>query len=450
MSHYKPYPAYKDSGVEWLGQVPAHWEVFRIKSLISSSQNGFWGDEPKGDENDIPCARVADFDRSNLTVGDDLPTIRNVPAFQRESRQVCRGDLLFEKSGGGEQTLVGAVVHYTGEKPVICSNFVAVIKCKPSVSARWLCYANAYLYSVGVNIRSIKQATGIQNIDSEDYFSECISVPSEIEQGLIACYLDRETARIDGLIIRKNRFIELLREKRQALITHAVTKGLDPNAPMKDSGVEWLGDIPEHWNVKRLQYLCSSIKAGPFGSALTKDMYVSEGYRIYGQEQVIPNDFTIGAYFISYERYAELQQYAVETGDVLISCVGTFGRIAVVPAEIEPGIINPRLMRVRANRSISPEYLATIMRSSVVFEQFSMWSRGGTMDVINIGTLSGIFLALPPKSEQARISIFLDCETTRIDTLISTTESSIELLKERRSALITAAVTGQIDLRETV
>lgn len=448
MSHYKPYPAYKDSGVEWLGKVPAHWEVFRIKSLISSSQNGFWGDEPKGDENDIPCARVADFDRSNLTVGDDLPTIRNVPAFQRESRQVCRGDLLFEKSGGGEQTLVGAVVHYTGEKPVICSNFVAVIKCKPSVSARWLCYANAYLYSVGVNIRSIKQATGIQNIDSEDYFSERISVPSEIEQGLIACYLDRETARIDGLIIRKNRFIELLREKRQALITHAVTKGLDPNAPKKDSGVEWLGDVPAHWDVCRLSFC---VRLNP---------PEKPGLGLNDEVSFLPMEAigTDGALNLDRTRLvAEVRAgYSYfEEGDIAFAKVTPCfenGKGAIMRNLVNGvGFGTTELTVLRPAINTNVDFLSYLIQSDR-FRSFgagAMTGAGGLKRVPDEFTRN-FKTSWPDLAEQHAIAEYLDSVLNRMNMLISATESSIELLKERRSALITAAVTGQIDLRETV
>lgn len=254
MSHYKPYPAYKDSGVKWLGRVPEHWDTQRIRSLIDSAQNGIWGDDPDGGVDDIPCARVADFDRNSFTVKGELPTLRKVPEAQRLSRQVNPGDLLIEKSGGGEQTTVGVVVQYQGVVPVICSNFVAVVKPKKGVFPRWLCYINAHLYSVGVNVRSIKQTTGIQNIDSDQYFSERVAVPPESERQAISAHLDRETARIDALIEKKTRFIELLCEKRQALITHAVTKGLDPNVKMKDSGVEWLGEVPEHWEVLQLRH----------------------------------------------------------------------------------------------------------------------------------------------------------------------------------------------------
>lgn len=249
MSHYKPYPAYKESGVEWLGKVPEHWSIGQMKSGIKSLQNGIWGEEPNGGVDDIPCARVADFDRVRLVVQEPLPTIRSIPLAQRIYKSVNTGDLLLEKSGGGEKTTVGVMVQYLGELDVVCSNFVAVVKCKPDISARWLCYVNSHLYALGVNTRSIKQTTGIQNLDSNQYSSELIAFPAFAEQQSIAAHLDRETTRIDALITKKSRFIELLREKRQALITHAVTKGLDSNVKMKDSGVDWLGEVPEHWSV---------------------------------------------------------------------------------------------------------------------------------------------------------------------------------------------------------
>ncbi|WP_374258937.1 hypothetical protein [Aquabacterium sp.] len=255
MSHYKPYPAYKDSGVEWLGPVPEHWSISQMKSGIKSLQNGVWGDEPTGGPDDVPCARVADFDRIRLIVDEPLPTLRSIPIEQRTYKNVRPGDLLLEKSGGGEQTTVGAMVQYLGASEIVCSNFVAAVKCKEGVSARWLCYVNSYLYSLGVNTRSIKQTTGIQNLDSNQYTAEPIAFPTFDEQKAIAAHLDRETSRIDALITKKTRFIELLREKRQALITHAVTKGLDPNVKMKDSGVEWLGEVPEGWVVSRLRYV---------------------------------------------------------------------------------------------------------------------------------------------------------------------------------------------------
>ncbi len=274
-----------------------------------------------------------------------------------------------------------------------------------------------------------------------------LPTPPYEEQTQIARFLDYETAKIDTLIEEQQRLIELLKEKRQAVISHAVTKGLDPSVPMKDSGVEGLGEVPAHWAIKRLQFVCADIKAGPFGSALTKDMYTETGYKVYGQEQVIPGDFRIGDYYINDDVYAGLNQYRVEPGDILISCVGTFGKIAIVPTRAEPGIINPRLIRVRANKLVMAPYLCEILRSNVVFEQFSFLSRGGTMDIINIGTLSSVVLAAPPIPEQAEVLDFLSTQIERFDGLIEQAVKGVRFLQERRSALISAAVTGKIDVR---
>ena len=214
----------------------------------------------------------------------------------------------------------------------------------------------------------------------------------------------------------------------------------------KDSGVEWLGEIPVRWDVRRLKYLTKDMIAGPFGSSLTKDLYTTEGYRVYGQEQVIPADFSIGDYYIPEDLFLTMTRYAVNAGDVLVSCVGTFGKVAVVPLEVEPGIINPRLVKLVPNKDvILPAYLGLLLRSQVAFEQIEQVSRGGTMGVINLGLLSDLLLSLPSLDEQRTIATYLDCETARINALIAKKEQLIELLQEKRSALISHAVTKGLD-----
>jgi len=229
-TRYRPYPEYKDSGVEWLGRIPAHWEIRRLGSTVASSQNGLWGDEAQGDENDIVCVRVADFNRQRLVVCEPEEgfTIRNVTGARRSGRVLQRDDLLLEKSGGGEKQLVGAVVRFQFPGPAVCSNFIARVVTQEGHDARFLTYLHSTLYSARVNLRSIKQNTGIQNLDEKQYFGEPVSLPLQTEQQAIANFLDRETAKIDALVEKKERLIELLQEKRTSMITHAVTKGLDP------------------------------------------------------------------------------------------------------------------------------------------------------------------------------------------------------------------------------
>lgn len=162
---------------------------------------------------------------------------------------------------------------------------------------------------------------------------------------------------------------------------------------------------------------------------------------------MIPGDFEIGDYFVSDDTYAALSQYKVTHGDILISCVGTFGKIAFVPVSAKPGIINPRLIRVRTNELVTSQYLCTVLRSDVVFEQFSFLSRGGTMSIINIETLRSIVLVVPPVTEQTEILEFLDIQEKTFNGLIEQATKGVALLQERRSALISAAVTGKIHVR---
>jgi len=231
------------------------------------------------------------------------------------------------------------------------------------------------------------------------------------------------------------------------VISHAVTKGLNPNAPMRDSGVEWLGEVPEHWGIKRFKFLCGRIIAGPFGSSIKKDMYVKHGFKVYGQEQVIPNDFSVGDYYISEKDYLELARYIVVPEDILISCVGTFGKIAVFPEDAEQGIINPRLIKAELHEGSNSYYVRELLKSEMVFKQFELLSRGGTMGVINIAILNEILTAVPPLNEQIKIVAYITKQKGKFSDLIEHANNTVSLLTERRTALISAAVTGKIDVR---
>lgn len=445
MSHYKPYPAYKDSGVEWLGRVPEHWAINQMKSGIKSLQNGIWGDEPTGGPDDVGCARVADFDRTRLVVEDPLPTLRSVPQEQRAYKNVRSGDLLLEKSGGGEQTTVGAMVQYLGESEVVCSNFVASVKCKEGVSARWLCYANNHLYSLGVNTRSIKQTTGIQNLDSNQYSAEPIAFPAYAEQQAIAARLDRETTRIDALIAKKTCFIELLKEKRQALITQVVTKGLDPNVKLKESGVEWLGEVPDHWSLKPLKYISPSLTVGIVVNP--SDYVTDEGLPfLYGGDIGEGKIYFDTARRISTSASERNSKTKLMAGDLVTVRVGAPGITAVVPPECEGG--NCASVMLIRKGDFNSEWLCFLMNSRVVRYQVEVVQYGAAQEQFNIGHAVEFLVPTPPIEEQNRIVIALNFEVRRIDVLLRKTRFSIDFLKERRSALITAAVTGQIDLRE--
>jgi|JI10StandDraft_1071094.scaffolds.fasta_scaffold07303_6 type I restriction enzyme, S subunit len=453
MSHYTPYPAYKDSGVEWIGRVPEHWEVKRFKFAISNCRNGIWGDDPTGHD-DTPCVRVADFDRSALRVNQEIPTLRAIPERDRASRLLRPGNLLLEKSGGGDSQPVGQVVLYDQAVEAVCSNFIARMELVHRADPSFWRYEFAAAYACGLNRRSVKQTSGIQNLDQEQYLDEMATYPPPAEQSAIAAALDRETARIDALIARKTRFIELLQEKRQALITHAVTKGLDPSVKMKDSGVAWIGQVPEHWELAQLGKLSVSRCDGPFGSGLKSEHYTDSGVRVIRLQNIGWAQFKDSdAAYIAFDYWqGELGGgHDALPGDVLIAGLGDennlLGRACVVPDDTGKAMVKADCYRFRVGPRVVPEYVALTL-SATSRAECGFLATGATRDRLNLTLASARRIPVPPVQEQREIVTAIHHSAKRLDELMAKVECSITLLKERRSALITAAVTGQIDLRE--
>lgn len=222
----KPYSKYKDSGIEWLGQIPEEWEVDKLKRSISQCVNGIWGNDPDK-ENDIFCVRVADFNYKLKQVQLDKMTFRSITNNERVGRLLKEGDLLLEKSGGGDLQPVGRVVIYNHDIPAVCSNFIAKVRISKKYNAMFICYLHSLLYSVGLNIRSIKQTTGIQNLDSRSYFNEVVAYPSLQEQFAISQFIENKLGKIDSTIDRTKKEIVLLKEYRTRLTADVVTGKVD-------------------------------------------------------------------------------------------------------------------------------------------------------------------------------------------------------------------------------
>jgi len=444
------YPAYKASGVEWLGEVPEHWEVGRLKRSTVSAKNGVWGDEAKQDANDIPCVRVADFDRQGLRVELDEPTIRNVVDSDRVGRILVQGDLLLEKSGGGEGQPVGCVVLYDDPRPAVCSNFVARIQTAPCMSSPFWRYVHAAAYAVRLNTRSIKQTSGIQNLDASQYFDERAGFPPLAEQTQIATFLDHETAKIDALVAEQRRLMELLKEKRQAVISHAVTRGLNPNAPMKPSGVEWLGDVPLHWEASSFRHCLNQMFNGLTATQVDETAHTVPVTRIETISYGVIDDQKLG--FINLED-ARADRLLLP-GDILFSNINSLnmvGKCAFYAGgrKIYAGM-NLLVLRPEVTKC-DPLWLCWLVRSAsfrCVVE--SLAKPAINQASISQSSINSITVAVPPIPEQIQIAAFLDSETAKFDTLTAEAQLAIDLLQERRTALISAAVTGQIDVRGKV
>ena len=418
MSHYKPYPAYKDSGVEWLGKVPEHWSIRQLKSL------------------------------ARLTTGITPPT-DNPDNYADDGFAWVRPEDLDEL---GRPTLASKFLSETGkeyvrqiseESSLICCigtigkvGYVdrAVSTNQQITSAEFHTSGRFFFYTLRASSQAL-DASAVGNVirilNTDRLGSIAYPHPSTTECSLIAAHLDRETARIDALVEKKTRFIELLREKRQALITHAVTKGLDPNVKMKDSGVEWLGEVPEHWGVTTISRLFE-IKAG----GDLKESFFSDAPDEIHCHPIYTNSTKRDAVY----GYTSKAFYSSNT--ITVTGRGEIG-YAVYRDNAYDAII--RLLVLTPKTKAYCKYSAFFINAVLDFH-------GGNTAVSQLSAeqIAPYFMLSPPEREQVEISRYLDREASRIDTLIAKTDKSIALLKERRSALITAAVTGQIDLREAV
>ena len=443
---YGPYPAYRDSEVEWLGDIPAHWGLKRLRFTVIKCQNGLWGDEPDG-ESDVVCVRVADFDRVAYRVKVEHLTLRSVRRSILRTHGLNSGDLLLEKSGGGENQPVGTVVLNTYGENAVCSNFIARMPVKEGFDSRYLTYVHAVLYAARVNSRSIKQNTGIQNLDSQSYLNEVIAVPDLQEQCVISTYLDGETAKIDALGAKKERLIELLQEKRTAIVTRAVTKGIDPDAPMKDSGVEWLGEIPSHWSVSKLKSMVPKVTVGIV--VTPSKYYVEDGIPCLRSLNIAQGSVTTdNLVSISESANALHRKSQIFAGDIVVVRTGRAGTAVVVPPEFD-GANCVDLLIIRQSNRLHSRFLYYFMNSGTVRGQVVAESVGSIQEHYNTSTLANLVTPKIPIQEQRSIAGYLDLRTARIDALVAKVHEAIDRLKELRTALIAAAVTGKIDVRET-
>ncbi len=444
MSKYQAYPEYKDSNISGLGTIPKDWDVMQLKRTVDGCVNGIWGSEPKNSGEDTIVLRVADFDRPRLTIKDAGYTFRYIDEKEKVSRKLKRGDLLLEKSGGGEKTLVGQVVLFDKDFEAVTSNFVAKMTPLYGFNSRFLNYVFSRFYSDRINFCSIKQNTGIQNLDSAAYLAEKFGFPQENEQAQIADFLDHETAKIDTLIDKQQQLIQLLKEKRQAVISHAVTKGLNPNAPMRDSGVEWLGEVPEHWDVLKINLLFSesSERAKTANELEYPVLSVSIHHGISDKElneeeldRKVQRSEDRSLYKVVHRNYLAY--------NMMRAWQGGFG------ASKLSGLVSPAYVVCNPKSLMDSYYFELVLRTSNAVTELKRFSRGITDFRLRLywDEFKNISIPVPPKSEIDEILKSISDTNLVYEKLVIAAEQQIRLLQERRTALISAAVTGKIDVR---
>jgi type I restriction enzyme S subunit len=439
------YPKYKDSGVEWLGEVPEHWEIAPLKWLTDQDRPIMYGIVLPGPdvEDGIPILKGGNVRPSRMNLQSMARTTPEIEAPYARAR-LKRGDLVYSIRGSiGDCEVVPDELESANITQDVARVAVANGVCNKWV--RWALLASA----IREDLASGSLGAAVRGINIFDLKRANIPTPLPSEQVAIANYLDVEAAKIDELVAEQQRLMELLKEKRQAVISHAVTKGLNPRAPMKPSGIEWLGDVPAHWEVlelKRIATIQTGVAKGKDnGSRSTASVpylrvaNVQDGY--LDLEDVATIEI----------REEDLSRYRLRPGDVLMNEGGDFdklGRGCVWNGQIDPCISQNHVFAVRPRDGLSAWVAAFTGSGPAQFYFMSRSKQSTNLASISSTNLMELPLTLPPATEREAILRFIAEQTSKLDALAAEAQKAIDLLQERRTALISAAVTGQIDVRK--
>ena len=430
------YLEYKDSGVEWIGEVPKHWHVYPV--FRSAEQQ-------KISNKGLVNQNLLSLSYGNIVNKNRETNFGLLPASFETYQRVFVGNIILRLTDlqNDKRSLRVGLVREDG---IITSAYVCLRpkEIDPEYGYQLL---HSYdkkkvFYNIGGGVR--------QTMRFEDLRRLPLLVPPVFEQLKISKFIHHKTKLIDTLIEKKQKQIGLLKEQRAAIINQAVTKGLNPNVKMKDSGVEWLGKVPAHWNIKPLKYLTkrNGIVRGPFGSALKVSFFVKSGFKVYEQKNAIYKDVCLGESFVDVLKYRELERFAVNKGDLIISCSGTIGRIYEIPAEFQAGIINQALLKLSLSNRMVTKFFVHTFESHLYQNLIVEKTQGGAMkNLVGIDNFKSLKFLCPPKDEQLQISSYLDLSTKMIDQTIKMLINKIEAIKEYRTTLISDAVTGKIDVR---
>jgi type I restriction enzyme, S subunit len=431
------YPAFLRTRIEWLPEAPSHWEVRRLRTTVAGCINGIWGADPTGGPDDIACVRVADFDRERRRIK-PVATVRSVPRDALAHRLLRHGDLLIEKSGGGDQQPVGMVVAFEGDLSAVCSNFVARMPTAVGHDPHFLTYLHEYLYALGVNTRSIKQTTGIQNLDSDAYLAEPVAIPPLTEQEVIGRFLDHVTQRIGRYVATKRRLIALLEEQSQAMIWAAVTRGVSKPQGVRAAGLPWLGEIPAHWDLVANAALLKVRKrlVGGRSGEYTLLSLTKGG--------VVPRDLdnAKGKFPASFETYQK-----VEEGDLLFCLFDIDETPSTVGHVSAPGMVTGAYTRMRPNDKTLTSYLYYYYRA-LDDRKCLKPLYSGLRKVIRKSTFLSCKTPVPPAVERLAISRFIEGHLAETNAAIVHARREIALIWEYRRRLIGDVVTGGLDVRD--
>lgn len=431
----KKYDRYKPTNIFWLPQIPFHWEMRRSKYFFKYT-TGFT--PPSGQDEfyngNLTWVTIADMNQK--IISDSVNTLSSLAIERYKPDVTKKNSLLFSfKLSVGKVAFAGKDL-YTNE---------AIISILPdeNYDVRYFFYSlpEQLLQNANENIYGAKM------LNQELIRNAFVCYPPKAEQTCIANYLDEKTIEADNLIFQKQRLIELLKEERIAITNTAVTKGLDPKVKMKSSGVEWIGDIPTHWKVTRVKYICTVQGRIGFKGYKSSDLVnEGEGALVLGATH-ITRDHKIDIsepVFLSWEKYYESPEIMVKQGDVVFTQRGVYlGKVALIDRDYGDITINPSLILLKDNL-INSGYLTFFLTSHYVRKSIELISSNTAIPMISQENLSNFYCVVPPAKEQEKIFDFVNKENSKIDLTISQIEKEIELMQEYRAALISEVITGKV------
>lgn len=459
---FPAYPRYKPSGVEWLGDVPEHWDVKRLKTSADCWVSNV-DKVPSEDELPVRLCNYTDvyYNERITPEMDFMQTTATADEIRRFG--LHEDDVLITKDSEEWSDIAVPALVTKSAVDLVCGYHLAIVRPRKSVlSGRYVLRA---FQACAVNQQFQVAASGVTRygLPKAAIGDAWIPLPDLPEQKTIANFLDRETGRIDRLIIRKQELIERLKEKRSALTSRVVTRGLPAEAAraaglpevvrFKASGLDWLGDVPAHWQVKRLKFEVSRVEQG--WSPQCDNVPASEGeWGVLKAGAVNGSEFDAKENKRLPDNEIPLREFEIKTGDFLISRANTrelVGSAAVVKRVQPQLLLCDKLYRLTIIKTrLSSEFLLRFMRSKPGHYEFERDASGSSASMQNIGqeSVRNLWIPIPPLPEQVAIATYLDVETARLDALAAKVEEAIERLQEYRLALITGAVTGKIDVRK--
>ena len=442
MKELKPYPSYHEGRMDLHYKVPSHWKTSRLGRFLRAKGGSGFPEEHQGNkEQTIPFLKVANLgsDAARATTTDPEHYVSNETARLLGAEIFKKGTVVFAKVGAA---LLLERYKLLQEDSCIDNNLMAIKNSQEVVLNGYVRY-----FLATISLDRVVNPGAIPSINASQVHDFTITIPPIAEQNKITAFLDRETSKIDSLISEQEQLIELLQEKRQAVISNAVTKGLRPNTPMKDSEVKWLGEVPKHWEMKALKRVSPKQTVG---IVVNPSLYVSgEGLPfIYGgdiREEAIDLE---NCRRISREDSLKQRKTIIEGGDLVTVRVGAPGVTAVVPEAATGG--NCASVMLTKKGDFDSRWLCYLMNSKAFRHQVEVVQYGAAQEQFNISHAVEFTCPTPPIEEQKEIADYLYKTCQSVDQLKAQVDRSIMLMKERRSALISAAVTGQIDIRGLV